>query len=349
MRPELHILASHRGATRADEPSDCAICGESPFPAAGPKGQVLGPNFTSYEHLGAAPDICAGCQSLLAGKPGSEPPPLRMCSVLATDEKADTLDRPAFWEALETPPNKPHVLSWATSKKQHHYLNAGLSSRMMQRIGSDAGVIDHDVDGDRELRHAVRDLLRGPKGKPLFSRTAVESGDYHPKSVAAYGIAEWQRLESIVARRRPCALLSLICWCAPAGLELEGAQEEPTEMLDPIDRLAVELIADLAEGSERRREDGKAFWGGELRRRLERIRGMSLGDAVSRLMDDLRVNPLGLATQAATARVAEWDEETEKGVCKALSKRASLVVALARNEARSRTEAAKAAKESDDD
>lgn len=75
MRPELHILASHRGAARADEPTDCAICGESPFPFAGPKAKVLGPNFTSFEHICAASDICKGCEALMAGKPGSEPPP----------------------------------------------------------------------------------------------------------------------------------------------------------------------------------------------------------------------------------------------------------------------------------
>lgn len=330
-RVELGILARALGVLDGDG-CECALCGASPFSSAGSKASVLGPNFADHDLIGEAADICAGCAACMAGKPGSDPPPLRMTHVLSTEDgTCASLDRPAFWAALESPPPVSHVLSWATGKKRHHWLYAGLSTPERQAIGSDFGAIPHSPREDRELRAAVLNLLRGEakgdKMTPILSRSSVETGEYHPRAVARFGLTDWQRLESLVARRRPSALLSLLCWCAP--VVEAGSPVEVDDVMDPRDRIAVDLIADLSEASGLRSSDGKGYWGGILRHRLERVRRMPLHDAVSRLMDWLQVSPITPAGKEALGRLKMLTPEQEAEVSEAIQKRPALVVAWA--------------------
>jgi len=336
MRGELHAMAEMRGIPMGDG-SQCAVCGDSPFDSAGHRRRVLGPNFANHDMLSEARQVCLGCVGLMAGKPGSTPKPLRMMSFIGSAGEIRELDRPMMWDVLCDPPNGEHILSWAVSKKIHHWLWAGLSSsREEQAIGSDFGTIYHRVEGHAELRGAVLKLLAGRKGKPAFARSVIESGSYHPTAVARFGVARWQHLDAVVARHRPSHVLSLICWCAP--VEDTGPKEEEEMPISNHDQLAVTLVSELAEASRYRRREGKMFWGGVLRHRIERARNLPLQDAISRLLDWLECETMCPSLRGQLQSAAGWDAETSDGVSEALRKRPALVISLAMDAMKLRVE-----------
>jgi hypothetical protein len=250
-----------------------------------------------------------------------------MISFTVVGGELKELTRDQFWEMLNNPPNGDHILSWATSKKIHHWQHAGLSTKAMQLIGSDSQTIEHDVQECTALRNAVHSMLEIDGKKPVFSRSAIESGDYHPKAVAKYGIADWQKNEQIIKQFRPSALLSLLCWCAPAE-EVGGERSEQLSLTE-TEAQAVELLADLAEASELRRSDGKAFWSGVLQHRLNRVGQMPLKDAVSRLIDWLDINPISTGAQTSVKSVAEWDQNQCADISAVLHRRSNFIVVLA--------------------
>ncbi len=90
MNSPLHLIATALGV-RAVGPSSCSLCGESPFP----RGGSLGANFADYDLLAipVSRDTCAGCERILGGRPGDEPPPLRTTSFLAHGAGFSALDR----------------------------------------------------------------------------------------------------------------------------------------------------------------------------------------------------------------------------------------------------------------
>jgi hypothetical protein len=274
---------------------------------------------------------------LMAGKPGSTPKPLRMMSFVASQGEIRELDRPAMWSVLCAPPKGEHVLSWAVSKKIHHWLWCGISTSEEQAIGSDHGTIYHRHADHAELRSAVLGLLVGKNGKPaFFARSVIEGGAYHPTAVARFGMARWQRMDAIVARYRPSLVLSLICWCAP--VEDSGERKEEDMSISPYDQLAVDLISELSEASRYRRSEGKMFWGGVLRHRIERARNLPIQDAISRLLDWLECETMSPALREYIKAASAWDSETSDGVSEALRKRPALVIALAMDAMKMRVE-----------
>lgn len=83
-----HLIARARGVLDGDG-SRCAVCGDSPFGEGKRTRDVLGPNFTDYESVddSRAESACAGCVSLLGGRPGDDPPPLRTTSFVVTGRR----------------------------------------------------------------------------------------------------------------------------------------------------------------------------------------------------------------------------------------------------------------------
>ena len=100
----------------------CAVCGDSPFAAAGPRAVVLGGNFTAVGDLADrdAPHVCAGCARLLAGRPGDDPPPLRTTSFICIAGALRPVRVADLWQVLTAPPAGQFVTSWAVSRKTHH-------------------------------------------------------------------------------------------------------------------------------------------------------------------------------------------------------------------------------------
>lgn len=267
----------------------CAVCGPSSFGSAGPRQQVLGGNFTAFGAMADAslPDVCLGCASLLAGRPGDTPPPLRMFSFWCDGTTLRELDRPGIWAALSQPPSGEWVLSWAQSRQVHHWLYAGVSNASLMRIGSDVCTIEYRPDRDRVIVDTVHALLYSPTGSaPLLSRASIVSGDYHPSAAQKFGAARLASLDAKLMPYRNLPLLDLVASCAP----MSSGQPTEEEVIDEHTRVAARLLAAIAGNSEVRSSDGKMFWGGFFKHRVERFKGLPLDRAVSRLIDECGVS-----------------------------------------------------------
>lgn len=302
----------------------CLCCGQSPYDVS---SYTLGQLFSDYDAL-LNPDaaaICTGCAALLGGKPSKTNPPLRMTSILVTDAQLQIIDRAGMWAALESPPDRC-IISWATSKKRHHWLHAAWSDSAHMVVGSDDGPVIYTPATDRPVLDAVRDLRRGHNGKPIIRSESIRLGSYSPAAVNRYGIARWAELETVITPYRGRRLLDLLCWCAPAGLPIV---EEQTNMIDRLDQDAAELLAILIDASRLRREDGLSFWGGVFRHRLARVRRLKLPDMVSRLIDQLAIAPAVKSTRAAVAMVAALTEDEQAAIERSIRERAALLVAMA--------------------
>lgn len=304
----------------------CACCGPSPFRSAGQRRSVLGANFTDFDALAdrTATDICAGCARLMAGRPGDDPPPLRTLSFSCSIESPAIISRDRAWwwsvlcDAREI--RTPHVLSWATSRKRHHWLHAGISIGDVWRIGSDHDTIDWAPDGGKFARALTALLVARAR------RAEIMSGHYQPPTLA--------RIRDIVAEQDPAIaayrgqlILDLALWCAPKVVRAE--KEGALTMIDPIDAEAAELLAHVAFGSSARVNNGKMFWAsnGLFVRRVRRYAHMPLGRFVSRLMSECAVGA-DFGSRAAQY-LAALDAAREQEISAAIRERTDLIVALA--------------------
>lgn len=319
----LHLMAAALGVVPG-RGSRCAVCGPSPYGAVGPTSRVLGTNFTDHERLAdsGAPDVCAGCARLMAGRPGDDPAPLRTVSVRCRVGTLTVLDQAAWWALLtgaEALDPAGEVLSWATSRKRHHWLRAGTSTPERWAVGSDEGTIVWTPDP--RVPAAVLSLrqIGATKG-------AILSGHYPPRlrseHLATVGCAE-----DVLQDVRGYPVLDLIVWAAPSIDRSDQRPTEETDVIDPTDARAAELIARLVWGAEVRANDGKVFWAGYLLRRLRRFRRLPLASCVSKLIAECRVS-----AQAATDAVAmleAMDAEAVEQTEHALRDRTELIHALA--------------------
>lgn len=315
-----HILAASRG-TPTGAPSRCAICGSSPFAAAGSLDDLLGNNFTSFGAMQdpACDAMCLGCRSLLAGKPGDVPQPLRTTNCLAVEGDAATYPRTDEIAAiLREPPAGRFVLVWAESKKKHASLFAGVSTRERIVVGADDATIEYVPLRDAARLDAVSSLLSG------FSRVAVLTGDYTAPMIGRFGAAAWARLEAVVAPIRATSLLDLLAAVAPEG----EAPPQEAPVLDERDHAAANLLAAIAQASAYRGAHGKEFWGGFFRHRVERFRRLPLASFVARLIDVCQTSSTAESTQAALAMVSGLSAEETAGIEQSIRERPALVVAL---------------------
>lgn len=324
MTTAYEMLARARGVVPDAFGSRCWLCGRSPF---GRGEQPSASTATWWDRIvdPQAGGVCEGCASLLAGRPGDDPPPARTTSVLAVDGKWRTLSIREVWDVLDEPPDRPHVLSWSESRKQHHWMHAGVSTSTRQLVGSDTGQIEHVPERDRPLLDAVLGLLASEDEKrPAFPRATILAGDYSPSRITAFGAPRWAALEGVVARYRGGRLLALIVAAAPVRPLVPS---EDDDMIDENDSLAADLLAAIVRGSERRRTAGLEFWGGELRHRIERVRRLPLADMISRLGDDCDVP--GNAMAEAMSRLRGLSDEQSEAVRCAFRDRPKLVESLA--------------------
>lgn len=309
---------------------NCVICGESPFEDAGPASRVIGPNFTAYALFwGQSDRACSGCQRLMGGRPGDDPPPLRTVSVYADETGLETLKTRGLWSYLIEPRVVDHVLSWSIGRQVHHWLYAETSNAHELRVGSDTALIVYRPDRDRCLLDAVHEMLWSPTGtSPVLSRKAIIAGEYHPKSVATFGHAAWQRLEAVVAPYRPSPLLELACAAAPL-YERDADESNGAVVLDPSDAVAGELLYLACAGSGVRANDGKMFWAGFFRHRIERFKRLALPEMMSRLMDACDVTPTAETTHELLGKLCTIPADEQGRVERSVRERTALVVSLA--------------------
>lgn len=317
----LHIAAASRGVLPG-QGCACAVCGPSPFDVGRPTSDVFGPNFTDYElvHDAAQPSVCAGCVSLLAGRPGDDPPPLRTMHALAVD--GETVVYPAtrdLADVLRHPPERPFVLTWTATRQRHAILRAGLSTSTEIRIGTERGTAVYRPAEHEPVLDAIEAM------RAVFTPDEIAGGQYPPAKLAG-ALGLHQRCEPLIAPHRGAILLDLLV--AVVRKPEQPHQEVPLAQLDD-DMDAAHLLADIAQASNLRRKDGLAFWGQVFQRRLTAVRHMPLPDLVARLMDRLECR----ATDPAIERVTQFlrtrsDDEADR-VRRALAHRAAIVVALA--------------------
>lgn len=318
------IIASALGV-EPGTPSHCAVCGSSPFDSAGPAHRVLGTNFTDQEQLmdARAGDVCAGCQRILSGRPGADPPPVRMTSFLIDAESMQmtTLDMQAWWSLIDTSHSLPEaaVLSWATSKKRHHWLHARLSTPRQWAAGSDTGTIDWEPEP--RLAEAILDLraIRATKGAILAGRYPVRLHAEHRDVV--------ERAESVLGPYRGRLILDLAVWAAPKADAPASPETGDVTMIDQADERAARMLATLVWGSQMRAEDGQNFWGGYLVRRMRRFARLPLASFTSRLIQECRVGVS--SAREASSILAELDEQSTEEIEHAVRDRTDLVHALA--------------------
>lgn len=325
------ILARSRGLTPGSG-SRCACCGDSPFDAGERTSRRLSDSFSDHGLLAdpAAPEVCAGCVSLLAGRPGDDPPPARMLSILAIDGcDVEYPDRAGVWAALLDPPDAPHVLVFAASRKKHAWLRAGVSSRDLVLVGTDDGTVAYRPAIDRPAVNAALRLLGG------FRRDAVASGVYPSSQVAAYGVADHSRDEAAVSPIRG-PLLSLVCALAPKQPPRKRSHSDMPlfahpgcdDVISPHDTEAAQLLAHIAQTCRMRGADGKRFWSGFYRHRVERFRRLPLPDLVSRLSDAIGASPTAPGLQAALGMLASLDADHQAEIERSIRERPALCVAL---------------------
>lgn len=323
----------------ADDPagvgSRCALCGPSPFPRSGPVARGFGVGFSDWDACEdpAAPDLCAGCARLLAGRPGDEPPPLRTRTVAVVDGAIVLPDAATVWGWLLEPPPALTVLSWAVSRQRPHWLYAEACTPERLGVGSDGGTIGVEPAHDGALGAAVAALRAcepgDPKQRAWCTRDEILSGRYRAATLAGRA-ARWRALEAIVAPRRGDPALALFlahCPVGPVSTSIPPITEVP--VLDPLDLEAAQLLAALAQDSHYRQTEGLQFWGGVFARRVQRHAGRPLAAAVSRLLEDLRVPPASPGAQAAIERLRALDTPAQQAVAQRLRERTTLLVALA--------------------
>lgn len=316
----LHMTAAARGVSFGAS-CLCAFCGESPFDRHSDLSAISEAVLAARRR----PDydcICAGCRSLLEGKPGSQPPPLRMQNVLCVDGAITYPTRGELRVVIVEPPATPFVVSWATSKKKHHVLHAGVSTRDLQRWGSDDGTILIEPE-HRALLAAVESLLC------FHPRVAVLTGNYSPPAIVSQGAAAWIDLEARVSSYRSQRVLDLLCAIAFKPEKTSRTPNMETAMIDPVDDLTSTLLAHVARASAYRTARGLDFWAGYFRSRIERHNHRPLAERVSRLLDECQCSTTAIDTTEALHQVADLDEAGTVAVENALRGRAALLVAMA--------------------
>lgn len=260
---------------------DCQVCGpKSPFAAS---SATLGPGFVDYDLVDASQTaICDGCRRLLAGKPGSDPPPLRTHHWAVVSDELSRLDAAQLVELLRAPPVGVQAVAWAKSRQKHAVLRCGTCSPMLLRIGSDDGTIEWRPATDAALLDAISELRRGA------TRDQILAGDYPPHVLERLGAA-WSDAEAVVARYRPSLQLDMAAALVPRP-EITATTEVPPMLLPDEVQALSHLLYALTRHSAWRQRDAIRFWSELLPRRLEAAStSASLAEWVSYLLGALDV------------------------------------------------------------
>lgn len=325
----LHLVAAARGVATSDVGCLCAFCGDSPFPPTEDLSKTA-PAVLATQADARATVICAGCRDVTAGKPGSDPPPLRTRNIALVD---GVLSHPPLGEMrayVSEPPAGPAVFSWATSRQKHHLLHAGVSDRRRQVWGSDSGPIEILPQVHEPVLLSIESLLAWHR------RSDIENGTYSAPSIQKHGASRWSELEAAVAGFRGQRAWPLLVAMArkPEAPEpreelwgpLFGGGKE--EVRDPIDELAVDMLEGISRTSERRGEDGIGFWGGYLRSRIQRHAHRPLRECMSRLLDECGTSATSEGAAEMLSRLEAIPEAQAREVSQALRSRTALLVAM---------------------
>lgn len=321
MAHAIHIIAAAMGVEPGPS-SDCAVCGDSPFPEARASADVFGPNFVDYDriHDSALGSVCAGCARVLGGKPSKTDPPLRMGHFAVV---AGVLERPDGARLLELirDPEGVEVIGWTKTRQRHASLRAEV------RRGADLPIATEDevvlwTQDDNALLDAVQLLRRSAAPDHILT------GQYPPHVIAALG-SDWELGEQVVNLYRPSGHLEIACALVRRP---DNPTEAPPMPIAENEREAASLLLLLTAASPHRQKDGIGFWGALVPRRLAAAAQASqtLLDAASRLIEALQVSPTAADTVAGVRSIESYTPEEADAVLTIWRDKPRLVVAVAR-------------------
>jgi len=319
----------------------CASCGESPFDVAGKSQDILGIGWSDW-HLMANRSgavICTGCHRLMRGRGGDVVFPLRLRSFAVIDGVFVPHDRKQMWATLLHPSPGIEVLSWATSAQRQHHFTAERSTSGHLRIGSDDAVIPVSPLRMRPLVAALCDLRSGPAAKAACTRAEILSGEYRPSTIAALGAARWSQAEAQIAPWRGTAALQLYVEHCPVS---DAPLSPPPPMLEREDERAIALLGPLARSSQFRNANPIQFWSSFFLRRVQRHAHRPLPQFLTRIMQDLQVEPTGEAARVVDETLRTLDASEQDALMKRIHQHTPVLIALT-YEARKQKPAAVAA------
>lgn len=326
----LHTLAAARGVTPGAG-CDCVVCGASPYDVGRPAGGLLGPGFTDFDALRSphSEHACEGCCSILGGKPGSVPMPLRMGHFAVVDGE---LLRPSGEELLALlvdPPAGLTVIAWTATRKRHASLRCGPCADGLLMVGAEQGTIAWDVAEGRALVHAATTLRQ-------HARTEhVATGQYPPHVILALGAA-WEPAEAVVARYRPSLTLDMVVALVRRPDTLTTT-EEASVPISEIHRRAGSLLLAIGRASADRDADAIAFWATLFPRRVAAAADRpTLIRAVGWLTQAVRCNPSQLVEVVAEVESMTGAEADE--ILSVWREQTLLSIAFARQISRDRYE-----------
>jgi len=333
MNKALQLIAASRGVPKTGETIKCHVCGESPFAEAKTVKKMFGPSFSDWDLLiGGSDIVCAGCVSVLGGRPSKTDPPVRMLQIVAIQgEPMKVVKRAQFEDYLRSPPSVPFVIVWNDSMKKHGALRAGVSGVDEFVIGTDSGTVYFRPADDMPLLDACKEL-RGS-----FARKHILGGAYPPKKINEFGMYRWSQLEDIVEKYRPSYLLDFIIGTISAP-EVDDTNIEEEEMaISPEIELAADIVEPLASSSRRDVKWG-VYYDGFALRRVNAVKSgsESLVDFVEKFSEKMASSTPKTAEAVAVVRMLPLEDETE--VLKAIKKNASVIVAIAYQRKKDRKE-----------
>lgn len=325
----LHLIAVSRGVLPAQPGSTCVVCGPSPFASGREANDLLGPGFTDYDalHAPGATHECVGCCSVLGGKPGSMPMPLRMGHFAVVGGAMLRPDGAELLALILDPPADLQAIAWTATRKRHASLRCGPCSPGLLMVGAETGTIAWDVEKGRVLCAAILALRSAARQEQVLT------GQYPPHVILALGSA-WEPAEAIVARYRPSLALEM-------AVALVRRPESPTDTEIPpmplaeSERRAAELALSIGQASTLREADPIAFWATVFPRRVAAAgTRASLLDAAGWLAEKVRVNPSTMGD--ALTLIESMDAKQSTETLSLWRDRSLLVVAFARQISRER-------------
>ncbi len=260
-------------------PFKCAACGR--VNARKQAEEVILDSFTAFERLliSGGTHLCDSCANLLKDKHLRYNPVL----YIAPGEK-QLIPREDILPFIKQPLTSPFVLSLPYSYKKHHWLSAGLSSNKIAYIGTDTRTVKIDYSYPiADIIAAVQELIH-----IRIPRKEIATGEYSVTNISKFVL----ELEEIIKPFRYCGAIELFVNYSPAvEKDTKKSGKDFTFMLTKVEEQAVSLLRNIAVKSPVRTRDGILFWNGLYPRYINRYKELSLKEFISRLCENLSVQP----------------------------------------------------------
>lgn len=189
--------------------TQCYLCGKE-ITEGFPRKKVIKPTFTDGP-LARAPrsqTVCPECTFCLSNKP------LRMYSVLATQDKLIHPIRREWRDALLDPPDPPFVLALATSGQKHLHFKTRVN---WQTDNYWILLEEMPIQVNRDKLASLLDTVEQLYG--TFTKDEIRMGNYNASRVKEFGMVRWEELENRIEQERGSRLFELAVTVAKKGEE----------------------------------------------------------------------------------------------------------------------------------